>query len=98
MNRYLLIALFGLLTSSPLIAAGDTDPSEYTLVGLARCDGISYACLADKQTGDTFTLRTGKSERGFTLASVTGGHDEGTPSATIQKNGHATTLYLHTFS
>jgi len=61
--------------------------SNYTLVGIAKFDGISYASLLDGQTGGHFLLSTDKkSDLDVTLISVRTYDDASGPAAIIEKD------------
>jgi hypothetical protein len=87
-----------LWTKSPFAVASAEAAQEspdYDLVGVAQIDGMFYACLIDKQSNEHFLLATDdKSVRGLRLISVTRGQDNGSASATIQKDSQLFTLTL----
>jgi len=86
-----------LWTKSPFAVASPettmTSP-DYSLVGLAQFDGISYASLIEKQNQEHFLLSSDKPARGLTLVSVSHGHDAASTCAVIQKGGTSITLKL----
>jgi hypothetical protein len=77
-----------LWTKSPFAVASDnsaqTSP-DYSLVGIAEIDGISYASLIDKQSQEHFLLCSDKPDRGLTLISIKRGQDTSDTTAIIQK-------------
>jgi hypothetical protein len=83
--------------ADPSIAAVGSSPSasRYTLVGIARFEGISYASLLDQQTGDHFLLSTDKkSEFDVALASVRTDDDPSGPGAIILKDNVSVLIKL----
>lgn len=72
---------------------GPTSP-DYSLVGIAQFDGVSYATVVNKQTQEHFLLSSDKPVKGFTLVSVTRGHDPSSTMAMLQKDGQSMTLKL----
>ncbi|HUB65983.1 MAG TPA: hypothetical protein VL981_00700 [Candidatus Methylacidiphilales bacterium] len=89
-----------LWTKSPFAVATDdsaqTSP-DYSLVGIAEIDGISYASLIDKQNQEHFLLCSDQPDRGLTLVSIKHGQDLSDTMAVIQKkNGESITLKLET--
>jgi hypothetical protein len=89
-----------LWTKSPFAVASDnsaqTSP-DYSLVGIAEIDGISYASLIDKQSQEHFLLCSDKPDRGLTLISIKRGQDTSDTTAIIQKkDGESITLKLET--
>jgi hypothetical protein len=88
-----------LWTKSPFAVAtpdGASGPSspDYTLVGIASFDGVSYASIIDKQSNEHFLLSSAQPARGLTLVSVTPGKDAASASADIRKDGEMLTLKL----
>jgi len=85
-----------LWTQSPFaVATSEAAPesSDYTLVGIAQFDGVSYASLIDKQNNNEhFLLASNKPMRGLTLVSVTHSKDASETTAVLQKNGESLTL------
>ena len=86
-----------LWTKSPFAVASPenagTSP-DYSLVGLSRYDGISYASLIDKQSQERFLLSSDKPVKGLTLVSISHGRDEASNYAVIQRGGELITLKL----
>jgi hypothetical protein len=90
-----------LWSKSPFSVASAEDeggPSspDYSLVGIAQFDGVSYASLVNKQTQEHFLVASDKPNEGFTLTSVTRGHDPSGTLAVLQKDGQSMTLKLET--
>ncbi len=87
-----------LWTKSPFaVATAEAAPesSDYSLVGIAQFDGVSYASLIDKQNNqEHFLLSSDKPSKGITLVSVTRGHGPSDTLAVIQKAGQSITLKL----
>jgi hypothetical protein len=88
-----------LWTKSPFaVASADASApasSDYSLVGIAQFEGISYASLIEKQSQEHFLISGEKPTRGFTLVSVTRGKEDGTDTfAVVQKDGQSITLRL----
>ena len=93
-SRILAALVFVALTAHG--ALGDQAPdradpllssSNYTLVGIAKFDGISYASLLDRQTGNHFLLSTDKkSELNVALSSVRTDYDPSGPAAIVEKD------------
>jgi hypothetical protein len=88
----------GLWTKSPFAVASDDSTStspDYSLVGIAEIEGISYASLIDKQSQEHFLLCSDKPARGLTLISIKHGQNIADNSVIIQKkNGESITLKL----
>jgi hypothetical protein len=88
-----------LWTKSPFAVASSDLPDksfEYSLVGIAQIDGVSYASLIDKSNSNHFLLATdAKAIQGLRLISVTSGPDTGKTVATFQKNDEFFTLSLN---
>lgn len=86
-----------LWSKSPFsVASPDEGPEspDYSLVGIAQFDGISYATVINKQTQDHILVSSDKPVGGFTLISVTLGHDPSGTTAVLQKDGQSLTLKL----
>lgn len=88
-----------LWTKSPFaVASAQTAaaPSpDYSLTGVARIGGVSYASLVDTHTNERFLLSSNKPAGGLTLTSITLAHDGSL--AVVQKNdGQSITLKLET--
>ena len=84
-----------LWTKSPFaIATPDAAPesADYSLVGVAQFDGVSYASLIDKQANEHFVLASDKPVRNLKLISISKRPD-GT-LATVLHNGDTLTLKL----
>lgn len=77
--------------ATPEAASGSAD---YSLVGLAQFDGVSYASLVEKPSGEHFVLASDKPVRNLTLVSIA--HRSDGPIATIRQNGEILTLRLET--
>ena len=90
--------LFGLhpILASDLVSAMEPPQGSfnYSLVGVARFDGISYASLIDRQTKEHFLLSTEKAENGLTLTSITSDWSASGASAVIQQDGRLIILKL----
>jgi len=86
-----------LWTKSPFAVASsqeaDVSP-DYSLVGIARIDGVFYASLIDKQSNEHFLLTSDAPVRGLKLVSITPGHDAASSTAVMQRNGESLTLKL----
>jgi hypothetical protein len=76
--------------------AGDSAPPsfDYSLVGLARLDGVAYASLINAKTQEHVLLSTANTEGGLKLASIATDNDPLGPSALIQNNGVSILLKL----
>ena len=93
-TRFAATLLVAFLSLHPAMANESfeaTGPSPasfpYTLVGIAEFDGISYASLVDRQTGNHFLLSTDKkSELDVALISVKTYDDSAGPAALIEKD------------
>lgn len=87
-----------LWTQSPFaVASAETvvpDSPDYSLVGIAEFDGVSYASLIDKKSQEHFLLAGDEPDHGLALVSVTRGKDIGGTSAVVKKNGQLLTLKL----
>jgi len=86
-----------LWSKSPFAVAspeGVQESPDYSLVGIAQFDGVTYASLIDKKNQDRILVATGKPANGLTLVSVTRGHDANGTTAVLQKNGQTITLKL----
>jgi hypothetical protein len=84
-----------LWTKSPFAIAtpeAGAASADYSLVGLAQFDGVSYASLIEKQSGDHFVLASDKPVRNLTLLSIA--HRADGATATINHNGETLTLRL----
>jgi len=73
--------------ATPEAAATSTD---YSLVGIAQFDGVTYVSLIEKQSQEHFVLTSAKPVRNLTLVSVA--HGTSGASAVIQRNGETLTL------
>jgi len=73
--------------ATPEAAAASQD---YSLVGLAQFDGVSYASLVDKQSNEHFVLASDKPVRNLKLVSIS--HGANGASAVIDRNGEELTL------
>jgi hypothetical protein len=68
---------------------------DYSLVGIAEFDGISYASLIDKKNNqEHFLISSDQDSHGLKLVSVTRGQNANGTMATLQKNGEPLTLKL----
>jgi hypothetical protein len=74
--------------------AGPSTSPDYSLVGIAKVDGISYASLIDKKNQEHFLLGTDKGDRGLSLVSITEGKDTDNSFAVISRDGVTTQLKL----
>jgi len=84
-----------LWTKSPFSVASDAAPVEspdYSLVGIARFDGVSYASLVEKRSQEHFLLATGQPARGLTLVSITEGPEATDVLAVVSMDGQLITL------
>jgi hypothetical protein len=68
--------------------------TDYSLVGIAQFDGISYASLIDKSNSEHFLLSSDKPARGLSLVSLNHGSKPEDTTAVILKNGQQMTLKL----
>jgi hypothetical protein len=73
-----------------------TESAEYSLVGVAQLDGVTYASLIEKQNQNHILLSSDKPLNGLSLSAVTK-KDDGT-YATLSRNGELITLKLETAS
>ena len=80
--------------SSPFAVATPVavESAEYSLVGAAQFDGVSYASLIEKQTQNHFVVTSATPAHGLTLVSLVHGGDS--TFATLQKNGALLKLKL----
>jgi hypothetical protein len=69
-----------------------TQSAEYSLVGVAQIDGVSYANLVEKQNQNHFLISSDKTINGLMLTAVT--HRGGDIYATITHNGEVLSLKL----
>jgi hypothetical protein len=87
-----------LWTKSPFaVATPDAvaDSPDYSLVGYAvNINGVSYASLVEKQSGEHFLVSTDKSVRGLRLTSITRNPNSLDTYAVVQKDGQTITLKL----
>jgi hypothetical protein len=76
----LLLAPHAVASEPPDETARSVASFHYTLVGIAKFEGVSYASFIDERTGDHFLLSTqNKSDREVTLTAV---HTQDDPSGT----------------
>jgi hypothetical protein len=80
--------------SSPFAVATPVavESAEYSLVGAAQFDGVSYASLIEKQTQNHFVVTSATPAHGLTLVSLMHGGDS--TFATLQKDGALLKLKL----
>ena len=86
-----------LWTKSPFSVAtaeAAQESPDYSLVGIAQFDGVSYASLIERQNQEHFLISTDKPTRGITLSSITRGKDGSDTTAIVQKDGQPLTLKL----
>ena len=70
---------------------------DYSLVGIAEFDGISYASIIDKKNNqEHFLISSDQDSHGLKLVSVTRGKDADSTVAMLQKNGEPLLLKLDT--
>ncbi len=85
-----------LWTKSPFAVASAetaaTPSADYSLVGIAQFDGVSYASLIDKGSQEHFLVSSDKPARGLTLVSVTNGRTSSDITVVLQRNGESITL------
>jgi hypothetical protein len=95
-SRALAMLVFAFALDFHSVRAGDLAPAsfDYSLVGLARFDGVAYASLINTKTQEHILLSTATSERFLKLVSVTPDDDPAGPSALIQNNGVSILLKL----
>jgi hypothetical protein len=68
---------------------------DYSLVGVAEVDGVTYASLIQKGNGEQFIISSAKAERGLTLTSIKRGKGDGDDTtATINRNGEILSLKM----
>ena len=72
-----------------------TESAEYSLVGVAEIDGVSYASLIEKQNQNHLLISTDKPVNGLALNSITHKPD-GDTYATLTRDGQPLTLKLET--
>jgi len=77
--------------ATPEVAQGSV---EYSLWGIGKIEGISFASLTEKQSNEHFLLTSDKPVRGLTLVSIKRGNDASTTQAVIQKDGQSIVLKL----
>jgi hypothetical protein len=70
------------------------DSPDYVLAGIAQIEGVSYASVIDRKSNEHFLVSSDKPTRGFTLTSITPGHNGSDALAVVQKDGQAITLKL----
>ena len=78
-------------------SADDSAPAspDYSLVGIAEFDGISYASIIDKKNNqEHFLISSDQDSHGLKLVSVTRGKDADSTLAMLQKNGEPIILKL----
>jgi len=75
-------------------ASPDSDSPDYSLVGIAEIDGVSYASLVEKQNNEHFLVSSDKSVRGLMLTSIIRNPNSSDTSAVVQKDGRTITLKL----
>jgi len=88
-----------LWTKSPFSVSSSEaapDSPDYTLVAVARFDGVYYASLIDQKSQEHFLVTSDKPARGLTLISVTPGHGDKDTFAMMQKDGQTLTLKMQT--
>jgi len=95
-SRILALLVFAVSLDFRSVTATDLSPttSDFSLVGIARFDGASYACLFDAKTQRHLLLSTRDPESGLKLVSVASEDDSVGPSALIQANGTSILLKL----
>jgi hypothetical protein len=72
------------------------ESSEYSLVGAAQFDGVSYASIIDKQNSDHFVVTSATPAHGFTLVDLVRGQNADSTFATLENNGGVLKLKLET--
>jgi hypothetical protein len=92
------VAHYESLWSKSPFAVATTEPaadasSDFTLVGTARFDGVSYASLIDNKKQQHLLLSTRNSDQGLTLVSINSTQDA-PASAIITENGKSLRLVL----
>jgi hypothetical protein len=95
-SRVLTTLVFAFALDLHSVRASDSSPAsfDYSLVGLARFDGVSYASLLNTKTQEHVFLSTANPEGGLKLSSITTDNDPLGPSAWIQNNGVSILLKL----
>ena len=88
-----------LWTKSPFaVATADAveDSPDYSLVGIAEIDGVSYASLIEKQNQEHFLISSQKDKpvRGLVLLTISHGQGGSDTYANVQKDGQTITLKL----
>jgi hypothetical protein len=75
-------------------ASEDTSP-DYTLVGIANFDGITYGSVIEtKPPQEHFLISTDRANRGLRLTSISIGQNGADTYATVLKDGQSITLKL----
>jgi hypothetical protein len=86
-----------LWTKSPFSVAtaeAAQESPDYSLVGIAEFDGVSYASLIERQSQEHFLISSDKPIRGLMLTSITHGPAGTDTYAVVQKDGQPITLKL----
>ena len=69
---------------------------QYSLVGAAEFEGVSYASIIDKQSQNHFVVTSKTPSHGLSMVSLTHGSSPGSVSATLQSSGGILKLALDT--
>ena len=86
-----------LWTKSPFAVAtaeAAADSPDYSLVGIANVEGVSYASVIEIRNQEHFLISSDKPSRGLTLTAITRSQDGKDTFATVQKDGQVLTLKL----
>lgn len=70
------------------------DSPDYSLVGIAEFDGVSYASVIDRKTQEHLLVSSDKPVNGLTLTNITRGHEGSDTTVVVQKDGQPLTLKL----
>jgi hypothetical protein len=89
---------FAMANDSTAACVSPEQDFTYSLAGIARIDGISYASFIERPTKKTVLLSPGNSVEGWTLLSVAGENDSSGPSVIIQKDDVALQLIVDSFT
>jgi hypothetical protein len=89
-----------LWTKSPFAVASPDgsapESPDFSLVGIAEFDGISYASIINKKDREHYLVSSDKDAGGLKLISITRGSDAAGTMALLQRNGAPLTLKLDT--
>ena len=87
-----------LWSKSPFAVASDEAVAaaspDYSLVGVAQIEGVSYVSVIDTHSNEHFVVTSDKPVRGITLVSVTRGQTTDATTALVQLGGQNLTLKM----